>query len=50
MTTWRLLGHNDPSFTLSVYVHLLDGDVGGALDLDAALGRDVIDNEITGVQ
>ena len=33
----RLLGHSTPSFTLNVYVHLMDGDVGGALDLDAAL-------------
>jgi integrase len=28
----RWLGHHSPAFTLSVYVHLLDGDLGGALD------------------
>ena len=33
------LGHADPSFTLKTYVGLLDGDVGGPLDLDAVLGR-----------
>ena len=27
----RWLGHHSPAFTLSVYVHLLDGDVGGPL-------------------
>lgn len=32
-----LLGHADPAFTLRTYVHLLDGDVGGPLDL-AAVG------------
>jgi integrase len=46
----RLLGHSDPSFTLSVYVHLLDGDVGGPLDLDAALGREPVDEAVAGVQ
>lgn len=28
----RWLGHASPAFTLSVYVHLLDGDLGEALD------------------
>jgi integrase len=28
----RWLGHHSPAFTLSVYVHLLDGDLGDALD------------------
>ncbi|MEK6273353.1 MAG: tyrosine-type recombinase/integrase [Actinomycetota bacterium] len=28
----RWLGHHSPAFTLSVYVHLLDGDVGRPLD------------------
>jgi integrase len=27
----RWLGHHSPAFTLSVYVHLLDGDLGGPL-------------------
>jgi len=31
------LGHHSPAFTLSVYVHLLDGDVGEPLDLDLSL-------------
>lgn len=31
----RWLGHHSPAFTLSVYVHLLDGDLGGALPSDA---------------
>ena len=35
-----LLGHSDPSFTLRVYVHLLDGDVGGPLDLAGQLPAD----------
>ena len=30
----RWLGHHSPAFTLSVYVDLLDGDVGEALPLD----------------
>src|SRR5205807_7234798 len=28
----RWLGHHSPAFTLSVYVHLLDGDLGEPLD------------------
>jgi integrase len=36
------LGHADPSFTLRTYVGLLDGDVGGPLDLDAVLAREPI--------
>src|SRR5205823_3766641 len=32
----RWLGHHSPAFTLSVYVHLLDDDLGGPLD--SALG------------
>jgi integrase len=32
----RWLGHHPPAFTLSRYVHLLDGDVGEPLDLAAA--------------
>jgi integrase len=31
------LGHSDPSFTLSVYVHLLDDGIGGAEFFDEAL-------------
>jgi integrase len=33
----RWLGHGSPSFTLSVYVHLLDGDLGEPLDLASEL-------------
>lgn len=33
----RALGHHSPSFTLSVYCHLLDGDEAPALDLSDAL-------------
>ena len=29
----RWLGHHSPAFTLSVYVHLLDGDLGEPLSL-----------------
>jgi integrase len=32
------LGHADPSFTLSTYVHLLDDGIGGAEFFDEALG------------
>ena len=28
----RWLGHHSPAFTLSVYVHLLDDDIGGPLE------------------
>jgi integrase len=33
------LGHADPSFTLSTYVHLLDDGIGGAELFDEVLGR-----------
>ena len=33
------LRHADPSFTLKTYVGLLNSDLGGALDLGAALDR-----------
>lgn len=33
----RALGHHSAAFTLSTYVHLLDGDEADALDLDAEL-------------
>jgi integrase len=33
----RLLGHHSPSFTLSVYAHLMSDDAGGPLELDGAL-------------
>jgi integrase len=33
----RWLGHHSPAFTLRQYVHLLDGDVGSGLDLDAEM-------------
>lgn len=32
------LGHSDPSFTLSTYIHLLDDGIGGAEFFDEALG------------
>lgn len=32
----RLLGHASPSFTLTVYAHLMDGGTGGALELAIA--------------
>jgi integrase len=35
----RMLGHHSPSFTLSVYAHMLPGEDGGALDLDGALAQ-----------
>jgi integrase len=35
----RWLGHHSPAFTLATYVHLLDGGVGEALDLDAELAQ-----------
>lgn len=38
MQVSRLLGHHSPSFTLSVYAHLMDESTGGPLDLDGALG------------
>lgn len=34
------LGHTDPSFTLSTYVHLLDEGIGGADFFDECLGDD----------
>jgi len=33
----RLLGHHSAAFTLSTYVHLIDGDVGEPLDITAEL-------------
>lgn len=35
----RALGHHSASFTLDVYVHLLEGEEVPALDLAEALGR-----------
>jgi integrase len=35
----RWLCHHSPGFTLSTYVHLLDGGIGEALDLDAELAQ-----------
>ncbi|MCB0867349.1 MAG: hypothetical protein KDB48_01510, partial [Solirubrobacterales bacterium] len=31
----RWLGHHSPAFTLQVYVHLLNDDLGGALEIGA---------------
>jgi integrase len=36
------LGHADPSFTLSTYIHLLDDGIGGADFFDEALERDAL--------
>jgi hypothetical protein len=47
----RLLGHHSAAFTLSVYAHLIDGDVGEALDLDAEVaagGVSKVSAEATG--
>jgi hypothetical protein len=46
-----VLGHHSPAFTLTVYVHLLDGDLGDVLSLPDSghvSGRTV--NEVSGVQ
>ena len=32
----RWLGHHSPAFTLSTYVHLLDGDLGEPLSLSGS--------------
>jgi integrase len=37
VATW--LGHTDPGFTLQTYVHLMDGGLGSAGFLDAAVGN-----------
>jgi integrase len=34
----RVLGHHSAAFTLSTYVHLLEGDEAPALDLGSATG------------
>jgi integrase len=34
----RWMGHHSPAFTLETYGHLLDGDLGPALDLRRELG------------
>jgi integrase len=33
----RALGHHSASFTLDTYVHLLDGDMAPALEVDASI-------------
>jgi integrase len=35
----RWMGHHSPAFTLETYGHLIDGDLGPALDLRKALRR-----------
>jgi integrase len=42
----RLLGHHSPSFTLSVYAHLMDDGVGGPLELDLTSSRDALDGAV----
>jgi hypothetical protein len=37
----RWLGHHSAAFTLSVYVHLLDGDLGGPLPAPAKVANEV---------
>ena len=39
----RLLGHHSPSFTLTVYAHLMDDGVGGPLELDLAPARPLVE-------
>jgi hypothetical protein len=34
----RWMGHHSPAFTLETYGHLVDGDLGPALDLRRELG------------
>lgn len=46
----RWLGHHSPAFTLSVYVHLLDGDLGEPIALPAPRVTHVTDPARTGVQ
>jgi integrase len=43
----RWLGHHSPAFTLSTYVHLLDGDVGQPLDLAAVLSANTVQADPT---
>lgn len=38
----RWLGHHSPAFTLSTYVHLMDGDLGGPLSTPLPSGHDMI--------
>jgi hypothetical protein len=35
----RWMRHHSPAFTLETYGHLIDGDLGAALDLRAELRR-----------
>ena len=39
----RWLGHADPGFTLRTYVHLQDGDLGGADLRDTAAAADTLE-------
>jgi hypothetical protein len=34
------MGHHDPAFTLSTYIHLLDGGLGDASFLDEVVSTD----------
>jgi hypothetical protein len=34
----RWMGHHSPAFTLETYGHMIDGDIGPALDLRKELG------------
>jgi integrase len=43
----RWLGHHSPAFTLSTYVHLLDGDIGQPLDLSVVLGANKVQTSPT---
>jgi hypothetical protein len=47
----RWLGHHSGAFTLKRYVHLLDGEFGPGLDIDAATaGGNAVATEATGAQ
>lgn len=43
----RWLGHHSPAFTLATYVHLLEGDLGEPLDLDALPGANKVQTDAT---
>lgn len=48
----RWLGHHSPAFTLSVYIHLLDGDLGDPLplpELNRPPGEHSQDEGVTGL-
>lgn len=46
----RWLGHHSPAFTLATYIHLLDNDLGGPLDLPSAETDGEIEAHLTASQ